>query len=138
MGASENKALVRRLFEEGMNGRKAEIFNECVAANFINHDLPGPTPGPERFLQSFGLFEAAFPDLEVHLDEVLAAEDDKVITRSHCTGTHQGEIHGRGGLGHLGCGRLHRHLEDRDGLLAESWVRMDFLGLMQQVGSVPS
>jgi len=63
--------------------RKAEIFNECVASNFVNHDLPGPTPGPEGFLQSFAMFEAAFPDLQVHLGEVLAAEDDKVITRRH-------------------------------------------------------
>ena len=74
MGASENKALVRRLFEQGMNERKAEIFSECVAPDFVNHDLPGPTPGPEGFLQSFAMFEAAFPDLQVHLDEVLTAE----------------------------------------------------------------
>jgi len=65
-GASENNALVRRLFEQGMNERKTEIFNECVAPNFVNHYLPGPTPGPEGFLQSFGMFEAAFPDLQVH------------------------------------------------------------------------
>jgi len=59
MSASENKALVQRLFEQGMNERKPEIFDECVAANFVNHDLPAPTPGPEGFLQSFRVFEAA-------------------------------------------------------------------------------
>jgi hypothetical protein len=47
MGASENKALVWRMFEQGMNEGRAEIFDECVAADFVNHDLPGPTPGPE-------------------------------------------------------------------------------------------
>jgi hypothetical protein len=47
MGASEDKALVRRFFEQGMNERKAEASDECLAPNFVNHDLPGPTPGPK-------------------------------------------------------------------------------------------
>ena len=138
MGASENKALVRRLFEEGMNERKAEIFNEFVAPNFINHDLPGPTPGPGGFLQSFAMFEAGFPDLQVHLDEVLAAEDDKVITRSHWTGTHKGEFMGVPASGASVEVNFIDIWRIENGLLAESWVRMDFLSLMQQVGAVPS
>ncbi|MGO9083128.1 MAG: ester cyclase [Streptosporangiaceae bacterium] len=88
------QGVVRWLFAQGMNERKAEIFTECVAPDFVNHDLPGPAPGPEGLFQSFAMFEAAFPDLQVHLEEVLAAEDDKVITRSHWTGTHRAN-HGR-------------------------------------------
>lgn len=113
MGASENKALVRRLFEQGMNERKAEVFNECVAPSFVNHDLPGPTPGPEGFLQSFQMFEAAFPDLQVYLDELLAAEDEKVITRSHWTGTHQGEFMGMSASSPRSRS-TYRHLADRE------------------------
>ena len=138
MGASENKALVRRLFEHGMNERKSEIFNECMASNFVNHDLPGPTPGPEGFFESFRMFEAAFPDLTVHLDDVLAAEDDTVVTRSRWTGTHQGEFMGvpaSGASVEVGFIDIWRI---ENGLLVESWVRMDLLGLMQQVGAVPS
>jgi len=138
MGASENKALVRRLFEQGMNERKAGIFSECVAPSFVNHDLPGPAPGPEGFLQSFGMFEAAFPDLQVHLDEVLAAEDDKVITRSRWTGTHEGEFMGVPASGASVEVKFIDIWRIENGLIAESWVRMDFLGLMQQVGAVPS
>ena len=43
MGASENKALVRRLFEQGMNERKAEIFSECVAPDFVMQSWTRPT-----------------------------------------------------------------------------------------------
>jgi steroid delta-isomerase-like uncharacterized protein len=138
VGASENKALVRRLLEQGMNERKAEVFNECVAPNFVNHDLPGPTPGPEGFLQSFAMFEAGFPDLQVHLDEVLAAEGDRVITRSHWTGTHQGEFMGVPASGSSVDVSFIDIWRIEDGQLAESWVRMDLLSLMQQVGAVPS
>jgi hypothetical protein len=48
MGAPENKALVRRLFEQGMNERKAEIFNECVAPNFVNREPAGAHPRTRR------------------------------------------------------------------------------------------
>ena len=137
-GASENKALVRRLFEQGMNERKSEIFAECVAPNFVNHDLPGPTPGPQGFLESFGMFEAAFPDLHVHLGDVLAAEGDNVVTRSHWTGTHKGEFMGVPASGASVDVNFIDIWRIENGLLAESWVRMDFLGLMQQVGAVPS
>lgn len=137
MGASENKALVRRLFEQGMNERRADVFTECVAAGFVNHDLPGPTPGPEGFLQSFRAFEAAFPDLRVHLEEVLA-DDDKVITRSHWTGTHKGDFMGVPASGAAVDVKFIDIWRVENGLLVESWVRMDFLGLLQQVGAVPS
>ena len=138
MSASENKALVQRLFEQGMNERKPEIFNECVAANFVNHDLPAPTPGPEGFLQSFRVFEAAFPDLQVHLDEVLAAENDTVVTRSRWTGTHKGEFMGVPASGTSVEVKFIDIWRIENGLLTESWVRMDFVGLMQQVGAIPS
>ena len=138
MGASENKVLVRRLFEQGMNERRADVFEECLAPDFVNHDLPGPTPGPEGFFQSFAMFEAAFPDLRVNVGEVLAAEDDKVVTRSSWTGTHQGEFMGVAASG----AQVEVEFIDiwriEHGLIAESWVRMDFLGLMQQVGAAPS
>ena len=103
----------------------------------VNHDLPGPTPGPEGFWQSFGMFEAAFPDLRVHLGEVLAAEDDKVITRSHWTGTHKGEFMGVPASGVSVDVKFIDIWRIENALLVESWVRMDFLGLMQPVGAVP-
>jgi len=132
-----NKALVRRLFEQGMNERKAEIFEECVAAHFVNHDLPGPTPGPDGFRQSFDAFASAFPDLHVHLGDVLATEGNRVITRSHWTGTHTGDFMGvpaSGAAVDVGFIDMWRV---EDGMLVESWVRMDLLGLMQQIGAVP-
>ena len=138
MGASENKTLVRRLFEQGMNERKPEIFHECVAPNFVNHDLPGPTPGPDGFFQSFTMFQAAFPDLKVHLGDVLATDDDKVVTRSHWTGTHKGEFMGVPASGAAVEVNFIDIWRIDNGWLIESWVRMDFLSLMQQLGAVPS
>jgi steroid delta-isomerase-like uncharacterized protein len=137
MGASENKAVVRRLFEQGMNQRDPAVFHECVSAEFVNHDLPGPEPGPQGFYESFRAFEAAFPDLHVHVGDVLA-DDDRVITRSHWTGTHKADFMGVPASGasvevdFIDIWRLD------SGHVVECWVRMDLLGLMQQIGAIPA
>lgn len=137
MGTSENKALVRRLFEQGMNERKPEIFADCVAPAFVNHDLPGPVPGPDGFYESFRMFESAFPDLHIALGDVLA-DGDRVITRSHRTGTHKGDFMGVPASGASVRVDFIDIWRIENGLLAESWVRMDLLGLMQQIGAIPS
>jgi steroid delta-isomerase-like uncharacterized protein len=137
MSASENMAMVRRLFEQGMNERKPEVFDDCVAADFVNHDLPGSEPGPRGFFESFRVFEAAFPDLHVHLGEVLAA-DDRVITRSYWTGTHKGEFMGVPASGASVQVDFIDIWRVDNGRLAECWVRMDLLALMQQIGAVPA
>jgi steroid delta-isomerase-like uncharacterized protein len=134
---NENKALVRRLFEQGMNERKPDVFNACLAPNFVNHDLPGPTHGPDGFYESFRVFESAFPDLRVHLDAVLA-DGDKVITRSHWTGTHKGEFMGVPASGASVDVMFIDIWRVEEGLLTECWVRMDLLGLMQQMTGAPA
>src|SRR5712691_1667871 len=94
--------------------------------------------GREGFIQRSARLEAASPDLHVHLGEVVAAQDDKVITRSHWTGTHEGEFMGVPASGASVEVKFIDIWQIENGLLAESWVRMDFLALMQQVGAVPS
>ena len=69
MGAAENKAVIRRIFDEGMDEQRVEVFDDCLAGTFTNHDMPAPLPGPEGFRRVFGMFPAAFPDMPVGLDE---------------------------------------------------------------------
>ncbi len=138
MGASENKALVRRIFEEGMNQQKPEVFDQLLAATFQNHDMPAPVPGPEGFRMIFGMFQTGFPDMHVNLEELLAADDDKVVTRGTFSGTHKGDFMGVPASG----ARIEVKFIDiwrvENGKAAENWVRLDQLGLMQQIGAIPS
>ena len=138
MGTTENKALVRRIFEEGMNQRKTEIFDSCLTPNFVNHDMPAPAPGPEGFRQVFGMFQTAFPDMHVDLHEVLATDDDKVVTRGVFTGTHRGEFMGVPASGAPIEVKFIDIWRVENGKVAENWVRLDQLGLMQQIGALPS
>jgi steroid delta-isomerase-like uncharacterized protein len=137
MGIAENKALVRRIFEQGMNQADDRVLDECLTADFVNHDMPAPVPGPEGFRQVLGMFRSAFPDMRVTLEDILA-EGDKVVTRGVFTGTHKGAFMGvppSGASIQVKFIDIWRVENDR---VAENWVRLDQLGLMQQVGAVPA
>ena len=66
----DNKAVFLRFFEDAWGGRQ-----------------------PEN-LEWLGEIRAAFPDLQVIPDKVLAAEDDHVVIMFTGTGTHQGDYRG--------------------------------------------
>jgi hypothetical protein len=47
MSTQENKALVRRIFEEGINQNQSSVFDDLIAPSYVNYDFPAPTQGPE-------------------------------------------------------------------------------------------
>jgi len=132
-----NKATLRRVFEQGLNDNDEAVFDEVVAPSYVNHDLPAPAPGPEGFKQVLRQFRAAFPDMHVEIEQMVS-EGDRVCTRGRFSGTHQGEFMGvaasgkRFEVGYIDIWRL------EDGKAVENWVQIDMLGLMQQLGAVPS
>lgn len=47
MSSDGNKAMLPRLFEEGMNKDNTRVFDELIGPDYVNHDMPAPGPGPE-------------------------------------------------------------------------------------------
>ena len=137
MSSEENKALIRRLFEEGINQNKPGVFDELIAPGYVNYDLPAPAPGPEGFKMVIGLFQAAFPDMHATVEEALA-EGDKVITRGYFTGTHKGDFQGIPPTGKQIKVKYIDIWRVANGKAVENWVQMDLLGLMQQLGAIPA
>ena len=137
MSAEQNQALVRRIFEEGINQNKQGVFDELIALSYVNHDIPAPTPGLEGFKLVIGMFLAAFPDMRVTIEEELA-EGNKVITRGYFTGTHQGDFQGIPPTGKQIKVKYIDIWLVENGKLVENWVRLDELGLMQQLGVIPT
>ena len=133
----QNKALVRRIFEEGLNQNKPVVFDELIAPSYVNYDLPAPTPGPEGFKMIIGLFRAAFPDMRVTIEEELA-EGNKVTTRGYFTGMHNGDFQGIPPTGKQIKVKYIDIWRVENGKLVENWVQMDQLGLMQQLGVIPA
>ncbi len=66
------------------------------------------------------------------------AEEDKVTTRWSARGTHQGDLMGVGPTGNQVqiTGITISRIED--GKIAEDWINYDAMGMMQQIGAIPS
>src|SRR5215211_1846393 len=92
MSAEENKALVRRWFEE-LDNRNFGIIDELLPIDYVDHNPPLPDlpPGREGVRQSSLTLYAAFPDA-VHILDDQVAEGDKVMTRLTTRATFTGEI----------------------------------------------
>ncbi len=92
----ENKALVRKYFEEAVNNRKVELVDEIFDENYHSVLLDsGEAEGTgshqiKNFLPY--LFEA-FPDIHFELVNLIG-EGDKVVAHSRTTGTHKAEFWG--------------------------------------------
>ena len=134
----DNAATTRRAYQL-INAGDLDGFGELVADDFAEHDeTAGFAPTKEGVLELFHMYRAAFPDLQLHAEEVLVSED-KTITRARATGTHQGEFMGMPATGK----RVAVQVIDimrfgEDGLVREHWGLFDALGMMRQLGAIPA
>lgn len=137
MSTSENKQVIRDFLDEVINQGRLERANDLVKEDFVELDpLPGQQQGREGLKEIIGLIRSAFPDTHWVVDEMVA-EGDKVVTRFHWTGTHQGAFLGIPATGkHVSVnGVVIDRLEG--GMMADSRILMNDLSLMQQLGVIP-
>ena len=132
-----NKALVRSYIEEVYNKGNTAAIDEFLAADFVHHNLP---PGMGSDLESYRRFtsshHAAFPDFHITIEDMVA-EEDTVAVRFTWGGTHKGEFIGIPPTGKQVAVKaicIHRI---EGGKVAESWSRVDEMGMMQQLGAIP-
>jgi steroid delta-isomerase-like uncharacterized protein len=136
MLTEENKVILRRGFEEGINEGNDATFDETISPTYVNHDMPAPVPGAEGFKQMIGMFRAAFPDLRVEIEDVLG-EGDRVATRGTMIGTQRGDFMGVPPTGQAVRVPYIDIWRVEGGKAGENWVQMDMMGMMQQLGVVP-
>jgi predicted ester cyclase len=138
MSIEENKAVVRRFFEELLSTDNFAVADELLSPEFRFYFAGSPDP---MDLHSYKEFlrarRAALPDRQFVVEDMIA-EGDKVSARFTMRGTHKGELQGIAPSGtevtltgidmiRLGGGRI---VEDR--------VEVDHLGMMRQLGVIPS
>ena len=61
MSTEQNKAVVRRFFEQILNTMDTALVDELFAPDYVNQLVPG---GREGFKQFFTTMRSAFPDLK--------------------------------------------------------------------------
>jgi serine phosphatase RsbU (regulator of sigma subunit) len=88
MSAEENKALVRRFFEAQVKG-DLQTLDELLAPDFVDHrPLPGGDPDRESYIQFVAERKAALSDIRFIVEEQMAAEGDRVVSRLTIRFTH--------------------------------------------------
>jgi steroid delta-isomerase-like uncharacterized protein len=112
-----------------------DLLDELLTASYVYHEArSGTLPGAEGIKQVVSMFRAAFPDLEITIDDQIA-EDDKVCSRATMRGTHQGEIFGLPATGKVVTMTGMTIVRIVEGQIAESWVKNDVMRLMNQLGA---
>ena len=137
--SEENKALMRRWFEEVWNKGRAEAIPEMFADEGIAHGLSddpaSPLRGPAGFLPFHAQFREAFPNIEVVVEDQIA-EGDRVATRCSVRGKHTGDS--------LGFAATQSPVEFtgititriKDGKIVEAWNNFDFMKMYRQLGAI--
>ena len=110
-----------------------------VADDFVEHDeVPGLPPTKDGMLDYFRMLLAAFPDMRLDVEDLIASEGT-TVARVTATATHDGEFMGIPATGKRVEVRLIDIMRfDDDGLVREHWGVADLLSLMQQIGAVPA
>ena len=121
-----NKRLVRRLVEEVLNDRRLDVIDE------LYH--PRLAGAARRWIEPF---LASFSDVYMRIDNLIA-EDDTVVGRFSCSGTHSGDW-----LGHPPTGRRFTDIAEvyifriADGRIVRAWGLEDTLSRLRQLGLEP-
>jgi steroid delta-isomerase-like uncharacterized protein len=130
-----NESVVRRLLEEVFNRGSTDLLTELIAVDHVGHDPFGDHYGPEGLRIAVVEYRAAFPDLRVTVED-LVTEGDKVVHRFTLWGTHAGPFMGIPPTGRVVTAAGIAIDRLADGKVAESWVSLDALNLLRQLGAV--
>lgn len=135
MSTEANKAVVRRFFEEYINGNQQQAFDELVADDIVTHTpIPGIGPGRDAFLAFTHVYKGALPNQQHTTIHDLLAEGDKVVCRHTHWGVHDGELMGVPPTGKEITVPGIEIFRIANGQIAEFWHQDDLLSLMQQLG----
>jgi steroid delta-isomerase-like uncharacterized protein len=139
MSEAGNKALIRRLVEEGLNKRNAALLDEVYAAEYIGHDPERPAPRRVEDLKQgmVGLLGKVFPDAQYSI-ESLVAEGEMVVWHWTFRATHQGELMGIPPTGKPITFSGVNIFRLTNGKVVEDWVYRDTVGMLRQLGAMPA
>ena len=138
MSAEENKAVVRRFFEELLSTDNLAMADEILSPGFRFYFAGSPDPMDlESYKEFLMARRAAFPDRRFVVEDMIA-EGDKVSARFTMRGTHKGELRGIAPTGREVTMTGIDMIRLEGGKMVEDRVEVDQLGMMQQLGVIAS
>ena len=136
MTLEQNKATVRRLYDDIWNKRRLAVVDEIYSPGIVYRAPRQEVRGRDALKKLVQQYMNAFADSRMTFDRVLA-EGDTVLLHWTFNGVHKGELFGAAPTGRTLT--LSGMTVDRlvEGKVVEEWEVFDELGLRQQIGLVP-
>ena len=138
MSIEENKAIVRRFFEELLSTDNFAVADETLSPDFRFYFAGSPVAMDlESYMEFLVARRAAFPERRFIVEDMIG-EGDKVSARFTMRGTHKGEFRGIAPSGTELTMTGIDMIRLSEGKMVEDRVEVDQLGMMQQLGAVTS
>ena len=135
--SEQNKALLRRWFEEVWNQGRADAIDEMFDENGIAHGLSAdpasPIKGPANFRPFHTIFREAFPNMVIVVEDMVA-EGDKVAARCSVRAQHEGDFMGAAATQSPVDSTGMVIVRIYNGKIVEAWNNFDFMRMNKQVG----
>jgi steroid delta-isomerase-like uncharacterized protein len=138
MGIEENKTLAARWTEEIWNQGNMAAVDELCAPNFtFNYAFPGMSPDRECHKKVVMAYRSAFHNMHL-TNQIVIAEGDKVAIRWQGQSVHNSEFMGMAPTGKQVTMTGNSIARIEGGKIVQEWTEMDVVGMMQQIGAMPS
>jgi len=132
-------AIVQR-YIDGVNNHDEAALREAFAVDFVDHNnaqVQGLPQGVEGVVMAHNMLHESFNDITFTIDDY-SIEDDKIGIRVHAEGTHTGPFYGFPPSGKKIQWTAHRIIRIANGQMVEAWNEFDQVGILQQMGVIPS
>jgi predicted ester cyclase len=129
---ADNKEIVRRYIEAAVNRGELEAIDSWLSPDYRNPLNPGPGSGAAGYKRSVAETRAAFPDVEVTFD-YMVAEGDLVAYQTTWRGTHSGLWRGIAPTGKAVQWRATAFRRIVAGKVVEGWGTYDWLAVLEQL-----
>jgi steroid delta-isomerase-like uncharacterized protein len=136
---TQNKHIVDAFIQELFTKGDLDAVDRYLDPSFVNHDapFPGAPEGREGMRLAASKYREALPDWHSEVEQLIA-EGDIVVEIFTASGTHRGDLMGVPATGKtLTLKGINVFRIDGDRIV-ERWGRLDQLGVLQQLGLVPS
>jgi steroid delta-isomerase-like uncharacterized protein len=130
---------VMQRFVDFINTADPRLADELIAPDAVFH-VPGhsePISGPDAWLEVIAMMRGGFPDVQWTIEDTIT-QGDKVAARFTMRGTHNGTFFGVPPTGTNVSVQAMNFYRLTNGLIVEEWGQPDLLGLMQQIGALPT
>lgn len=140
MNNEQNKVNARRIVDETWNKHNTKLIDELFTSDAVIHNPQDPTvaKGPLGAKASVETYLTAFPDLKITIEKEIC-DGDYVVQHLRAIGTNTGQLNGMPATGKKSnvTGSMTTKF-DHNGKIVEVWSFFDNLGLMQQLGVIPT